>query len=126
MKIALWGSYGMLKFPLGFDVRQKNDIKLRESLAEYLENNFKSVEDISKYSGIGVLDEAIEESIHKCVALTTDNGHVRYYVNNGEYIGYWYIKEIDTSKLWWLDTYDGAEDIQYFEVMENNQLHEIN
>ena len=35
------------------------------------------------------------------------------------------IVDVDTSKLWRIDEYDGAESLVYYKIGENNQLEEI-
>ena len=35
------------------------------------------------------------------------------------------IVDVDTSKLWKIEEYDGAESLHYYKIGENNQLEEI-
>lgn len=126
MKVAIWGSYGVIRFPKDFDVNKEKDIiKSREELAKFLENNVKDrivLEDYEESKRETELRRSIKESEHKCVIVKVRED-IRYYViSKNRVLGFWYIFDIDTSKLWLFDEYDGLEYIRYYRLSENNRL----
>lgn len=115
----------MLAYPKGFNT-DGDFITVRKNLAEYLEEHLTFVEDMVKYSGVNVLEKAIKDSERQYVAVKVDTDDViRYYVQVKDYIGYWYIEDVDTTKLWLLSDYDGGEDVLYYQITKDNRLEAI-
>lgn len=125
MKIALWKSYGDYGYPRGFN-KLTDNLESRIKLANYLENNTVEVEDMLKYSGPNVLENALKYSNSGFIPLKLDRSNqIRYYVYVGSYIGYWCIEDVDTNKLWTIKNRDGSEYIRYYYIKEYNKLEEL-
>lgn len=124
MKLALWGSYGTMNFPKGFNIDTKDGLAIRLELADYLLTHITALEDMSKYIDSEDFAKAVKNSADNCLAVLYKN-QVKYYTYADHLLGYWYVVDVDTSKLWLLDCYDGSEGIKYFEADSNNQLIEV-
>lgn len=122
MRIALWGSYGICAYPKGF----KPDggfITSRKNLAEYLETYLTFVQNMVEYSSTEELMDSIYKSDKGCIPLKDEHkSYIHYYVKSDSGLGYWYIKDVDISKFWLLDDYDGAEAVTYYQIDSNNRL----
>lgn len=128
MTLGLWGSYGNIKFPQGFECDAKEDFfEVRERLAEFLKKNTDepiALEECNEPNLEKFLKDKIKASKHKCVAVKAKN-RVQYYVLNAGILGYWELWDVDTSKLWAFSEYDGSEYITYYEIKANNRLVKI-
>lgn len=124
MKVALWGSYCLTEYPKGFKIPEEFDeYKHRVHLAEFLEKEVEvvSLDDLGGNNSIEKLAARVKQSKHNCVGV---KGYYRedtvWFTGDG--LGYWYVKDVDTSKLWLLGEYDNTESIRYYKVDMNNQL----
>lgn len=123
IKVALYDSYGSYIMTDGMkeaikDFKDLEDVNWRTVLAEYLEKNAK-VTSITEMEAEHVQADtlykfAYRRSIKYAINQKQKNGNVM--------LGQWSIQEIDTSKLWYIDSYDGSEYIKYFKKGNGNQL----
>lgn len=130
MDLAIWGSYGNVKFPKDFILNRDEDIiESRKRLASFLKEQVKDdfvFEDYAIIEREKALKNKIKQSEHKCVKVKTNKGGIKYYVlNNDSLLGCWEIVNVDTSKLWLFGEYDGSESITYYEVGEENRLFRV-
>lgn len=85
------------------------DKKLMRKLKEY------------GYKDIFELKARLDERIIKYLEdKTNKKGENVQYTGVGKWDGYLTIDEVDTSRLWTIDEYDGAESIVYLELLDKN------
>ena len=119
MKKLLHKSYGT-KF-------QINDLKLsEEELIEFFESLplNQNLDDVTEELLIEYLN------VNKAYKFKYHGEIYIYVLSNNPYTKYkelqkYQIVEVDTSKLWMIDVYDGYEDVRYFELSDDNMLVEI-
>ena len=76
------------------------------------------------------LEEINDESLikNKCVTKPIRYKNHLFYTTESSFVNCYEeltIIDVDTSKLWRIDEYDGAESLVYYKIGENNQLEEI-
>lgn len=129
MRLALHCSYGGYLMPKGFVCGSTDRVEKAESLAEWLDTNM----DIPSIALTELSEKAVIDKLRngpKCVRVLEEGTNLTsfYYVKNacsiGEriFLSRIFIVEVDTTKLWMLDEYDGYEAIRYFILSDRNQL----
>lgn len=106
MRIALNVDFGGMIYPEGCESRQ-DMIDLFDSLEEISDENLIDDEQETKVV-------RYKNSLYYTVKL----GSTKFHQETK-------IIDVDTSKLWRIDEYDGAESLVYYKIGENNQLEEI-
>lgn len=134
MKLALHDSYGDYLFPKGFVSTADNHIGYARDLATWLETN-KNIPVLDLRHEICNCETKFNTMLKNgigCVRLVDRDGKEQFFLrnammkyDNGVTASRIKIIDVDTSKLWRIDTYDGAEDVTYFSVTDNNQLVEM-
>lgn len=106
MRVALNVDFGGMIYPEGCESRQ-DMIDLFDSLEEISDEN--------------LIDDEQETKVVKyknSLFYTVKLGSTKFYQETE-------IVDVDTSKLWRIEEYDGAESLVYYKIGENNQLEEI-
>lgn len=134
MKLVLHDSYGDYLFPKGFVSTADNHIGYARDLATWLETN-KNIPVLDFRHEVGDYAKDFDTILQKgigCVRLIDRDGKEQLFLRNammkyGDSVTASRIKivDVDTSKLWKIETYDGAEDVVYFSLRDNNQLVEM-
>ena len=89
---------------------------------ERLKEIKQKARDIIDYSRLKSLKEQCQESENKVIRFTDNQFY--FYNENSKYIHPFSIVEVDTSRPWKIEEYDGAEYIQYLDYIVINE--EIN
>ena len=129
MRLALHGSYGGYLMPKEFVCGSDDRVEKAESLAEWLDTNM----DIPSIALTELSEKAVIDKLRngpECVRVLEEGTDLTsfYYVKNacsiGEriFLSRIFIAEVDTTKIWMLDEYDGYEAIRYFILSDKNQL----
>lgn len=115
--------------PKGFVCGSADRVEKAESLAEWLDTNM----DIPSIALTELSEKAVIDKLRngpECVRVLEEGTDLTsfYYVKNacsiGEriFLSRIFIVEVDTTKIWMLDEYDGYEAIRYFILSDRNQL----
>lgn len=131
MKLALHSSNGSFLLPQGFHSSADTVLACRQELADWMETNpdIKTIRDYADPNMEQLVEQELLNGIG-CIRIQDVYG-TRYFIRNamtndyGLTISVMVIADVDETKLWLLDDYDGIEGIRYFEVTDCNQLKEM-
>lgn len=106
MRVVLNKNYGLMTYPVGCKSHQ-DILDLFDSLEEINDENLIKNKCVTK---------PIKYKNH--LFYTTESSFVNCYEKLT-------IVDVDTSKLWKIEEYDGMESLVYYKIGDNNQLEEI-
>ena len=118
MKIAIGYSYSGFELPkwLLDKCNDENFLKVRVNVANYLENNFTDEIDEDK-----ITSEVFKKLLEKNTILKINRKQFSSYCIKKEKPSYdfdsykIYVADVDTTRPWRIDEYDGWEGIQYLD-----------